>query len=282
MLTAYMFPGQGSQYKGMGEHLFKLFPTEVDEASAVLGYDIKELCLHDPEDKLNITNCTQPAIYFVSCLAFLEKQKNGAQLPNFVCGHSLGEYAALFVANVFDLITGLHIVKKRGELMGLLSNGSMMAVIGKGALNVGSILREKGLDTVDIANYNTSEQLVLSGKMDDLNLAQNLLEKEGFRCVKLNVSGAFHSRYMQSIKNDYMRFLLNFDFSPPQIKLISTTTAQELENNYILETLGYQLVRGVQWYQTILNLQSRGVRNFVELGPGDILTRLNKKILKEI
>lgn len=248
-----MFPGQGSQYKGMGEHLFKLFPTEVDEASTVLGYDITELCLHNPEDKLNITNYTQPAIYFVSCLAFLEKQKNGAQLPNFVCGHSLGEYAALFVANVFDLMTGLYIVKKRGELMGLLSNGSMMAVIGKGAINVESILREKELDTVDIANYNTSEQLVLSGKLDDLSLTQNILENEGFRCVKLNVNGAFHSRYMQPIKNDY-----------------------------ILETLGYQLVRGVQWYQTILNLQSRGVRNFVELGPGDILTRLNKKILKEI
>jgi malonyl CoA-acyl carrier protein transacylase len=275
-----MFPGQGSQHKGMGEHLFKLFPQEVEEASTVLGYNIKELCLHDPEEKLNITNYTQPVIYFVSCLAFLEHQKKNEQLPNFVCGHSLGEYAALFAANVFDLMTGLNIVKKRGELMGQLRNGSMMAVIGPDAMNIDHILKKNGLNTIDVANYNTSEQLVLSGKVNDLNIAQNILENKGFRCVKLNVSGAFHSRYMDLIKNDFMRFLLNFDFLSPQIKVISSTTANELENTYILETLGYQLVRGVKWYQTILYLKSRGVTNFVELNPGEVLTRLNSKIME--
>ena len=117
-MLVYMFPGQGSQFKGMGQELLELFPEEAAEASKILGYDIKELCLNDHNNFLVETEYTQPAIYFISCLSFLrETNHRKNNIPNFICGHSLGEYAALFASGAFDLFTGLEIVKKRGDLM---------------------------------------------------------------------------------------------------------------------------------------------------------------------
>ncbi|AWN81562.1 acyltransferase domain-containing protein [Candidatus Cardinium hertigii] len=276
----YMFPGQGSQYKGMGEELFNNFPLETKEASEILGYDIKQLALQDEQDKLNYTLYTQPIIYFLSCLSYLEERKKVNSSSFVVCGHSLGEYAACFAAGIFDLFTGLKIVKKRAELMSEIKNGTMMAVIGTDSLKTETLLEYINLDNIDIATFNSHKQIVLSGLSNEIVEAEKLLEIQGFKCILLNVSGAFHSRQMEGVRIEFMRFLKDYEFSLPIIPIISSTTAMPLEYDFILENLGFQLVKSVKWLQTILYLQSLSLTVFKELGPGNMLTKLNEEIFK--
>ncbi len=280
-MRVYMFPGQGSQYKGMGADLFNLYPDETEKASKILGYPIDQLCLEDKNNQLHLTQYTQPSIYFVSCLMYLTTLKKGKMPPECVIGHSLGEYAALFAAGVFDLFSGLHIVKKRAEVMNTLNNGSMMAVIGQEATRTPDILRENDLLSLDLANINTSQQVVLSGLKKDLSLAKSLLEKYSFKCIELNVSGAFHSRHMENARKEFMRYLVTQSFSPPTINIISSYNGQKMDVDYMVEILGFQLVRSVKWMETILHLVSLGVKEFVEIGPSEVLTRLNKQILQD-
>lgn len=275
---AYVFPGQGAQFKGMGADLFPLFREETKKASSLLGYDIENLCLEDANDQLKSTQFTQPTIYFVSCLDYMKRKKESGNKPDFVCGHSLGEYSAMFAAGVFDLFTGLLIVNKRAELMGKIKNGSLMAIIGPEVSNLNQILSDESISTIDIANFNTPDQAVIGGPTADLENLKVVLEKYGFRCVELNVSGAFHTRYMEPARIEYMRFLMNFDFHNPTIPTISSCTGSLLDPKYILETLGFQLVKSVRWVKTIKTLMSMSVNTFIEVGPGEILTRLNKKI----
>jgi malonyl CoA-acyl carrier protein transacylase len=275
-MSVYMFPGQGSQYLGMGEELFASFPAETKKANEILGYSIEELCLKDPYDRLKQTEYTQPAIYFVSCLSYLKRLKeNNSMLPTFVCGHSLGEYAALFASEVFDLYTGLSIVKKRGQLMAGIQDGAMLAVLGPNALNANGILKDMGIDTIDSANFNSHQQIVLSGLESDIQRAAGILEKQDYKCIRLNVSGAFHSRYMNSVRINFIRFLMQYELNSPKISVVSSATAVALEQNYILETLGFQLTMPVKWMQTIAYLHSLSEHTFNEIGPGEVLTRLN-------
>lgn len=276
---ALMFPGQGSQSKGMGANIFEDFPQEVDKASNILGYDIKDLCLIDPENKLNFTKYTQPAIYFVSCLYYIKNYMEKNITPSFVCGHSLGEYSALFAAGVYDLFTGLRVVKKRAELMSEVKNGSMMAVLGIDALKSREIMDKLGLEDIDIANYNSPEQIVLSGTIEQIQNSKENLEKENYKCIELNVSGAFHSKQMEKVMPDFMRFLVDIQFNNPNLEVISTSTARPLEEEYILENLAFQLVRPVKWIQTILYLVEQKTDKFIESEPGSILTKLTDKIL---
>ena len=196
---AIMFPGQGSQEPGMGEGLFDLYPELVAQADEILGYSIKTLCLEDPAEQLSQTQYTQPALYTVNALSFL-KQKQDApdQRPMFYLGHSLGEYNALFAADVFDFATGLRLVRERGALMAEARGGGMAAIIGLGAEQVASVLEKEGLSTIDIANMNTPEQTVISGLAEDINHVQDVFQAAGARlCIPLKVSGAFHSIYMK-------------------------------------------------------------------------------------
>lgn len=274
-----MFPGQGSQFKGMGADLFRDYPKEVEQASSILGYDIQDLCLFDPEQKLNLTRYTQPAIYFVSCLYYIKNYLEKNISPSFLCGHSLGEYSAIFAAEVYDLFTGLKIVKKRAELMSEVKNGSMMAVLGIDALKSQDILNKLGIEDIDIANYNSPEQIVLSGTIEQIQNAKNFLEKENYKCIELNVSGAFHSKQMEKIMPNFMRFLVDIPFNNPKVEVICTSTASPLENEYILENLSFQLIRPVKWIQTILYLVDQKPDTFIESEPGKVLTTLTDKIV---
>ena len=162
MSTAFLFPGQGSQSVGMGSELFSRFPDIVEQSDQILGYSIEELCLREDATDLNLTNFTQPALYTVSCLqtkALLEEGKS----PSFAAGHSVGEFAALQCANAFSFADGLQMVAKRGEIMSQVSGGGMAAVIGMDADKITSILDEQGVDQIDLANFNSPGQIVISG-----------------------------------------------------------------------------------------------------------------------
>ncbi|MEO0443728.1 MAG: ACP S-malonyltransferase, partial [Pseudomonadota bacterium] len=167
--TVWFFPGQGSQYKGMGgEELFNAFPQLVNQADEILGYSIADLCLRDPEGKLGQTEFSQPALFVVNALMF-NKEKGSGVLPDYLAGHSLGEYNTLYAAGCFDFQTGLRLVKRRGELMGQAKNGGMAAVIGLPEEKVVGLLNDSGCRNLDIANVNSSKQVVVSGDIDDIH-----------------------------------------------------------------------------------------------------------------
>lgn len=274
-MNIYMFPGQGSQTKGMGKDLFNLYTKECEVASNILGYDIVDLCLNDPGGNLNKTYYTQPALYFVSCLSYL----NDHDRTDYLIGHSLGLYAALYAANVFSLEEGLKIVAKRAELMSQISNGSMLAVIGTNISSLEDILISMEFYDIDIANYNSDNQIVLSGKKPRLMELQPKLEDLSYRAILLPVNGAFHSRYMKEATTIFFDFLAKQTFRDMQIPVISTTTGEILSLSHLIEELAYQLIKPVRWRHVISNLKKKEPTfQFKEIGPGNVLTSLNRQI----
>lgn len=278
-MIAYLFPGQGSQHVGMGEGLFDEFPDLTAKADAILGYSVKELCLNDPKHQLGNTAFTQPLLYTVNALMYMKKRKETGRRPNFVAGHSLGEYNALFAAEVFDFETGLRLVKKRGELMALAAGGGMAAVIGMQAQEVEDIIRRNGHLEIDVANYNSPVQTVLSGRKDHIMEAQRIFEQAGAGMyIPLNVSGAFHSRYMNEAKKEFEQFLNNFTFNKPVIPVIANVSARPCPFNEIKRNLTEQITSSVNWTDTIRYLMGKEVELFEEVGPKDVLTKLTDKI----
>lgn len=277
------FVGQGSQRRGMGKDLLNLdeFKTYVDMADNILGYSIKELCLEDKENKLNLTQYSQPALYVVNSLMYLKYKKDNGQ-PEYVLGHSLGEYCALFAAGVFDFETGLKIVKKRGELMGKQNGGKMLAMLGKTSDEIKEIIKECGLDgKVDFANYNEPYQTVISGSPEYIDKAVELLDNmDGLRCVPLNVSAAFHSRYMKEAAREFKEFINQFEFKRPSIKIISNYTAKPYKDDEIKENMVNQMFSSVRWVESIEYLLDRDLDNIVQMGEGDVINKLTIKIKK--
>ena len=274
-MLACMFPGQGSQHADMGREWFPSHPALCATARKTLGYSIESVCLGDGPEKLNSTEYTQPAIYFVSCLAFLERRKQGDFDPDLYLGHSLGLYACLFAAGVFDLATGLRLVAERGRLMATMTGGAMMAVLGDAMSQVPAILLDHGLQDVDIANYNGPRQAVISGRAESIMAAGQVLERVGYTCARLPVSGAFHSRQMEPARLRFVQVLQRETFRPPTAAVVSTTDGRCLTGTHLIEELGFQLTKPVRWMQTVKMLQGRhaGLR-FQEVGPGQVLTRL--------
>ncbi len=279
-MTVFVFPGQGSQKVGMGQGLFEEFPDLTKKADAVLGYSISDLCLKDVEGKLGQTQYTQPALYVVDCLTYEKKLKeNGGKKPNYVAGHSLGEYAALYAAGSFDFETGLKLVKKRGEIMAKATGGGMAAVIGMTPEKIAEVLKTKQLDTIDIANLNSFSQIVLSGKKEDILNAKPVFEAAGCTMyLPLNVSGAFHSRYMSPSRDEFKAYIDQFTLQTPQIPVIANLTALPYvageEKNNLIE----QINHSVRWTETIKYLLEKGEQEFVEVGPGMVLTGTIAKI----
>ena len=212
-MSTFVFPGQGSQSKGMGGVLFDEFTELTKKADEILGYSIKELCLEDPRRELNKTQFTQPALYVVNALSYYKKIAETGSNPNYLAGHSLGEFNALSAAGCFDFEVGLKLVKKRGALMGQAMGGGMAAIINSSKEEIESILKNNGLMNIDIANYNTPSQIVISGLRNEIGEAQALFEGNSALYYPLNTSGAFHSRYMQSAKEKFEMYLNKFQFS---------------------------------------------------------------------
>src|SRR5260221_5116349 len=172
-MIAFVFPGQGSQKRGMGQGLFdevREYAAVEKDVDAILGYSLRKLCLEDAESRLKETQFTQPSLYVVNALHYYKAAGQGTH-PAYLAGHSLGEYNALLAAGVFDFLTGLRLVKKRGELMSQAENGGMGAVIGLGASTIAKVIEENGLASLDVANFNTPSQTVVSGPVEDIRRA---------------------------------------------------------------------------------------------------------------
>lgn len=282
-MVTYVFPGQGSQFVGMGADLFDKYEEYLKQADEILGYSIKELCLEDPMNNLGNTKYTQVALYVVSALTYLEKVETTSIIPDFVAGHSLGEYVALFAAGVFDFATGLKIVKKRAELMAEANGGLMAAVIGLTDDVVRKVLLDNQFSGIDIANLNSYNQIVIAGTKEDIDNAQTAFEQAGaVTYVKLKVSGAFHSRYMEIAKEEFAEYIKQFEFHEPQITVYSNVTAKPYVAGEIHRNLVEQIVSTVRWCEIITDMMCRQNNQIIQLGPGNVLTGLTRKITREI
>lgn len=279
MLTI-VFPGQGSQDKGMGQGLFDAFPDLIAEADALLGYSIRELCLENPDDRLVQTQFTQPALFVVGALAWLAR--NGGQ-PDLLAGHSLGEYNALFAGGAFDFKTGLSLVQRRGALMARASGGGMAAVLGFPAESIAKVLTDIGADQVDIANDNSPSQVVISGPKEQVERALEPLEQAGARRTKLlEVSAAFHSRHMMAAAEEFRGFLAQAPFRLPNIPVLSNVTARpHRDADQIRELLVQQIIKPVRWTECMRYAMALGTEAVEELGPGKVLTGLFRQIKRE-
>ncbi|MCH2193545.1 ACP S-malonyltransferase [Kordia sp.] len=280
-MKTYLFPGQGSQKKGMGAGLFDEFPELTKKADKILGYSIKELCLEDPNKQLNKTQFTQPALYVVNALSYQKKLKDGEKEPNYVAGHSLGEYNALQAAGVFSFESGLKLVKKRGELMSKAKNGGMAAILNSSEEQIKEILKDANLDTIDIANLNASSQIVISGLKEDVTNAQPFFEKAGVMFIPLNTSGAFHSRYMKEAADEFEKFLKRKRFYEPKIEVIANITGKPYDHKKVSESLVNQLYNSVRWADGMTYLLEKGEMEFEELGVGEVLTKLTGYIKRD-
>ncbi len=280
MTNVFLFPGQGSQKAGMGADLFPRFRDDVKTADDILGYSIEELCLEDSGNRLNRTEYTQPALYVVNALTWMQRVNDGTGEPAYTAGHSLGEYNALLAAGAFDFATGLRLVRERGRLMGEASGGGMAAIVGLDRETIEAVLRDNGLESLDIANLNAPDQTVLSGPAADLDRARPLFEEAGARMVvPLKVSAAFHSRYMKPASDAFARFLESFTFAAPRIPVIANVSARPYEGGNIAGNLARQIVDSVRWTESMdYILDQAPDAAFEEVGPGKVLAGLLRKI----
>jgi trans-AT polyketide synthase/acyltransferase/oxidoreductase domain-containing protein len=282
MSIACLFPGQGSQSKGMGAALFDRFPDWTSEADALLGYSIRDLCVDDPRGELGRTAFTQPALFVVNALTYRAREESGAKPPAFVAGHSLGEYNALLSAGVFDFATGLSLVRERGTIMGQASGGGMTAVIGLPPAAIEDVLsRTEEGQRVDVANFNSPEQTVLAGERGDLAALEPALKAAGARtCIALKVGAAFHSRYMLEPMRRFSALLESVRFERPAIPVVSNLTGRPYGLEDMRGTLAGQIGHSVRWLDSMLFLMAEGVTDFEEVGPGSVLTKLAAQIRK--
>lgn len=278
MAKAYLFPGQGSQAKGMGRELFDRYPEVAGEASDILGYSLRELCLEDPDGKLSQTQYTQPALFTVDYLHW-RRACETAGPPDVMAGHSLGEYVALCCAGAFDFAAGLRLVERRGSLMAAASGGAMAAVIGLSPARIRQTLENPALAALDVANFNSYDQTVLAGPSAAIEAAIRLFESAGARAViPLNVSAPFHSRYMRTIEPAFDEFLRGFAFGGLAIPVVSNVTAEPYGPGDLLRNLSRQISSPVRWVESMECMFRMGCVAFEEIGPGNVLTRLVDQI----
>ncbi|MEV3982658.1 ACP S-malonyltransferase [Nonomuraea sp. NPDC049758] len=265
MSVVWVFPGQGSQRKGMGAGVLERYPDLCARADEILGYSVAELC--DDPKRLRETRYVQPALFTVNALSFLARQEEGGR-PDYLAGHSLGEYAALFAAGCFDFETALGLVKRRGELMSAAGGGAMAAVLGADRERLEELVAGTG---VDIANYNSPEQVVLAGPKDELDA----LSRGGpGKWVPLSVSVPSHSRYMEPAADAFAEALEGVRIEEPRVPVVSNVTGRPYRAGEAAELLRRQICNPVRWVDGLRYLMDQGVSELEELGPGDVLTKL--------
>jgi [acyl-carrier-protein] S-malonyltransferase len=285
---AHVFPGQGSQSVGMGHKLYQSSPKAKEvfqEADEALQFSLSRLCFEGPEDELRQTINAQPAIMTVSiaCLR-AASEVNHTVSPSFVAGHSLGEYTALVAANVLGFADAIRLVRERGRLMqkaGEIKPGGMAAVIGLDEAVLREICRESG---AEIANFNCSGQIVISGSKEALARAMELAKaRDARRVIPLQVSGAFHSTLMQPTIEGLSQAIAQINFRTPEVPIVVNSTAQPVTTaEGVKEELLRQLCNCVQWQPSVEYMVEEGVSTFIEIGPGQVLSGLIKRISNKV
>lgn len=285
--VALIFPGQGSQSVGMGKDLFEnsqAAKNVFEKADRILDKNISEICFIGPEEDLKQTINTQPAILTTS-IAALEALKENTNIKiDYVAGHSLGEYVAMYAAGVLDLESVLKIISKRAELMdnaATKTTGTMAAVLGISQEKIEECLKTiQSEGIISVANYNSPEQIVITGEVESVNKAMVALKEAGAkRVIPLPVSGAFHSALMKDASIEFSSFINQFNINDSQIPVITNTDAQETSKTEEFKSkMPTQIYSSVYWTQTIQNMVQNGVDTFIEVGPGKVLAGLNKKI----
>ncbi len=263
----------------MGAAWFGRFRDWTEAADAVLGYSIRELCVEDPASQLGQTAFTQPALFVVNAMTYRARVEAGRAKPDFLAGHSLGEYNALLAAGAVDFETGLRLVRERGRLMGEVAGGGMSAVVGLAPDRIERVLASSEAGRrIDVANFNSCEQTVIAGPREDLAAVKLDLVAAGGRVVPLKVSAPFHSRYMREAQDVFERVLAEVLFQPPRIPVVSNVAARPYDPDAIRETLGRQIGTSVRWLESMQYLLSQPSPAFEEVGPGTVLTKLTQQI----
>jgi [acyl-carrier-protein] S-malonyltransferase len=281
---AFVFPGQGSQYVGMGKDLWEQSAEArvlFEKADAIVGAPLSKICFEGPEEELRQTRNTQPAIFLHSIVLTRLYKGHPAAMA---AGHSLGEYSALVYANALSFEDGLRLVRLRGELMqrsGTEQPGTMAAVIGLDPRTVDDLCRAASADgVVQAANYNSPGQIVISGSVAGVKKAMELAKGKGAKMVKeLPVSGAFHSSLMESAGEGLRAALEKTEVRDAIIPVYANVTAKPVQKaNEIRSLLYQQLMSAVRWHETVVNMIADGAKEFAEVGPGKVLRGLVKRI----
>jgi [acyl-carrier-protein] S-malonyltransferase len=291
MAIAYIFPGQGSQYAGMGKDLAEKFPAArqvFEEADAALGFSISELCFNGPAEQLQLTENTQPAILTTSIAVLRAIEAEGFAPPDFVAGHSLGEYSALVAAGSLSLTDAVRTVRARGRYMQEavpLGTGAMAAILGADPGVVKTACVEAGAGEVcSAANINSPGQIVIAGETGAIDRAVELLKTRGAkRAIKLNVSAPFHCDLMRPAQERLAADLAQVTFKDLAMPLVTNVDARPITTGAeARDALIRQVSQPVQWLASVEFLANQGVQSFIEVGPGKVLSGLVRQINRDL
>lgn len=285
---AFVFPGQGSQYVGMGKEVSENYSEAkhiFSEADQVLGRDISGICFNGPVELLKDTRNAQPGILTVS-VAILQALKAEGIKADYTAGHSLGEYSALVASGVLGFTDAISLVQKRADLMAGADpeqKGTMGAVLGLNREVLSECLGQaKEVGQVEAANYNCPGQIVISGAKTGMAKAKELIAAKGGTLIPLSVSGPFHSSFMRPAADTFKDQLETVAWGEPVIPVIANVTARPYLREQVTDNLYRQVYSSVLWEDSINYLYQNGVECFVEIGPGKVLTGLIKKIIKGV
>lgn len=291
--TAFLFPGQGAQYLGMGVALCEKFPPALhrfQQASQILGYDLLDICKNGPLDKLNSTVFSQPAIY-VSSLAALDllnsEDSNAAQNCKITAGLSLGEYTALTFAGAISFIDGVALVKERGEAMQAASEkipSGMLSVIGAEREQIAELCDEAGkVGLIKMANFLCPGNIVVSGDAPACLMFEKIASEKGFRTIRLAVAGAFHTSIMEPALDRLAKILTNTSISSTNVIVLANVDSMEHTDSVSIKNkLARQVVEPVLWENCIRKILDSGVEKLYEIGPSRVLAGLIKRINRKI